>query len=137
MSHPRPGPEKAEMALPGKQRPVGWLPERWPSPLPLPASQHLGPRQRRLGVTGMLAARVRGSGKRGDDTPDDWRADHDLPQCQHSSETSLSSPEDFQQMDCSNLKSDLCNQQLLKLFSGESFPPGSLSVTGNGKAGTL
>ena len=47
MSCPRPGPEKAETALPGKQRPVGRLPERWPPLLPLPASQHLGLRQRR------------------------------------------------------------------------------------------
>lgn len=122
MSRPRPGPEKAETALPGKQRPVGWLPERRPFPLHLPAPQHLGPWQRRLGVAGMLAARVGGSGKGGDDIPDDWQADHDLPQCQHSSETRLSSPEDFQQMDCSDLKSDRCNQQLLN-----SYSPGKVS----------
>lgn len=69
----------------------------------------------------MLAARVGRPGKGSDDIPD-GRAGHGLPRRKHSRETRLSSPEDFQQTDCSNLESELCNQQLLN-----SYSPGKVS----------
>lgn len=115
MSCPRPGPEKAETALPGKQRPVGRLPERWPSLRLSTSGRGRGDWESlgcwRPGWEG-LGRGVMTSQMTGEQTitpppvPALWR----------------SPPAIAFRRDCSNLNSGLCDQQRLSSYSPGKVP---------------